>query len=445
MSNADQEIYPRATPPARSRVSDAIIVSSMIIVSLAFATGLGINGGFGIGPSIIGGLGLFVLSMLIHTIVRRVQSLTLERVHPAEPDESGEVSLELDRTDAPRRSVVAGEGDLGHGWGEPEAVNDLVRQLTTELQNVPDGASSTASPRAAPSPLPHGETSRPMATNARPLGQELPATATDRPQRNVPPRTPVPPIARQPREDLAEVVRRAYEAEGIEIHLQPVMSLGNRRAQLYESFPRLRDGRGGLIRPETYARACTDAALLAGIERLAFRRTVQILGRLVERGKQRPIFCPLSAEALRDGTFLRAFHETLKAGPALASNLIFELSEADLARLGPAERDAIHALANAGFRFSLQDVMQLDMAAIGDLPIAFVKLLPIALHGQPGHAAGLVARVRSIGAEPVVDGVEGDHDISVAQALGIVLGQGGFLSEPRPLKADVVGEFRTGT
>ena len=37
------------------------------------------------------------------------------------------------------------------------------------------------------------------------------------------------------------------------------------------------------------------------------------------------------------------------------------------------------------------------------------------------------------------------HADAVAQALGIVLGQGGFLSEPRPLKAEVIGEARTGT
>jgi EAL domain-containing protein (putative c-di-GMP-specific phosphodiesterase class I) len=135
----------------------------------------------------------------------------------------------------------------------------------------------------------------------------------------------------------------------------------------------------------------------------------------------------------------------LKAGPALASNLIFGLAEGDLPRLGPAEREAVHALANAGFRFSLQDVMQLDMAVIGDLPVAFVKLMPIALSGQPGHAAGLVGRARSIGAEPVIDGVQDDRDLAIAQALGIVLGQGGYLSEPRPLKADVIGDMRTGT
>jgi cyclic-di-GMP phosphodiesterase TipF (flagellum assembly factor) len=223
------------------------------------------------------------------------------------------------------------------------------------------------------------------------------------------------------------------------------MTLSDRRAQLYEAFPRLRDGQGGLLKPEAYHRAAAEAGLTTDIERLAFRRTVQILRRLIERGKQRPMFCPLSADSLRDGTFLRAFHETLKAGPALAANLVFDFSEAGLTRLGPAERDAIHALANAGFRFSIKDVVQLDMAAIGDLPIGFVKLLPIALTGQPGHAAGMVARVRSIGAEPIVDGVHDERDVAVAQALGIVLGQGGFLSEPRPLKAEVIGEARTGT
>ncbi len=443
MPNANRETFLRDAPPRPSRARDLVIVISMAIVSLAFGAGLLVNGGFGFGPSIIGGLGLFVLSMFIHTMMRRLQSLSSHAHEQSDADlamEEAEVSIALH----PEAQVSGGtanaklgapEDDVAHGWGEPESVNDLVRQLATELQKSPEPVPASAS-RAQPA--------RPMPKPAEPLAADPPPPVLERAQpRPVPSRAPAPPAAA--REDLAEVLRRAVSAEDIEIHLQPVMTLADRRTQLYEAFPRVRDGRGGLIRPEIYQRPAAVTGLLADIDRMAFRRTVQILGRLIERGKQRPMFTPLAADALRDGTFLRAFHETLKAGPAFAANLVFELPEADLSRLGPSERDAIHALANAGFRFSLQDVVQLDMGLIGDLPIAFVKLLPIAISGQPGHAAGLVARIRSIGAEPVVDNVQDERDIAVAQALGIVLGQGGFLSEPRPLKADVVGDARTGT
>ena len=441
MPNASRETFLRDAPPRQSRARDLVIVISMAIVSIAFGAGLLVNGGFGFGPSIIGGLGLFVLSMFIHTMMRRLQSLSS---HTHEESAAGGPAAEADVSIAlhPEAQIsggavaarpVAPEDDVAHGWGEPDSVNDLVRQLATELQKSPESP-----------PAPRTQPARPMPKAAEPLGSDPPPPALERSQqRSIPPRAPVAPAAQ--REDLTDVLRRAVPAEDIEIHLQPVMTLGDRRTQLYEAFPRVRDGRGGLIRPETYQRPAAVAGLLADIDRMAFRRTVQILGRLIERSKQRPIFTPLAADALRDGTFLRAFHETLKAGPAFAANLIFELPESDLGRLGPSERDAIHALANAGFRFSLQDVVQLDMELIGDLPIAFVKLLPIAISGQPGHAAGLVARVRSIGAEPVVDNVQDERDIAVAQALGIVLGQGSFLSEPRPLKADVVGDARTWT
>lgn len=444
MPNASRETFLRDAPPRPSRVRDLVIVSSMAIVSVAFGAGLLVNGGFGFGPSIIGGLGLFVLSMLIHTMMRRLQSLSSHAHDESDAGQPEEEDAEASIALHPDSQVSGGtangkpgafEDDVAHGWGEPESVNDLVRQLATELQK---------SPEQQPAPTSRAQPARPMPMPAEPLGSDLPPPGLERaPQRPMPPRAPAPPAAA--REDITEVLRRAVSAEDIEIHLQPVMTLADRRTQLYEAFPRVRDGHGGLIRPDTYQRPAAVAGLLADIDRVAFRRTVQILGRLIERGKQRPMFTPLAADALRDGTFLRAFHETLKAGPAFAANLIFELPESDLGRLGPSERDAIHALANAGFRFSLQDVVQLDMGLIGDLPIAFVKLLPIAISGQPGHAAGLVARVRSIGAEPVVDNVQDEREIAVAQALGIVLGQGGFLSEPRPLKADVVGEARTGT
>ncbi len=443
MSHAEHDETFKAPPPVARRRGDILIVLSMAIVAVAFGAGLLVHGGFGFGPSLIGALSLFVLSMFLHTMMRR-----LERVAPqaaAEPAQSFEDHAGASPAQsAPDAGLRADE----HGWGEPQAVNDLVRQLATELKRSPESAPM---PPPVPKAAPRAEAARPMPAPARPLASELPPVAAERvnarpappPQRPV--AHPAAPVAPVTREGLDAVLARAVETEDVEIHLQPVMTLADRRTHLYEAHPRVRDGRGGLIRPEVYGRVAFETGLAAGVERVASRRTVQILSRLIERGKQRPMFTAISAETLRDGTFLRAIHETLKSGPTLPANLILEMPEASLAALGPAERDAIHALASAGFRFALQDVLQLDMQALGDLPITFVKLAPAVLRGQPGAAAGLVARVRSIGAEPVVDGVSEDHDIAVAQALGIVLGQGALLSEPRPLKADVVGDIRTGT
>ncbi|MFO1170731.1 MAG: EAL domain-containing protein [Hyphomicrobiaceae bacterium] len=442
MSHAEHDETFKAPPPVARRRGDILIVLSMAIVAVAFGAGLLVHGGFGFGPSLIGGLSLFVLSMFLHTMMRRLDKVA--------PEVEAETAQGFD-VDAPAATQgdpdTAARGD-DHGWGEPQAVNDLVRQLATELKRSPESAPV---PPPLPKAAPRAEAARPMPAPARPLASELPPVAAERvnarpappPQRPV--AQPVAPVAPVAREGLDAVLARAVETEDVEIHLQPVMTLADRRTHLYEAHPRVRDGRGGLIRPEVYGRVAFETGLAAGIERVAFRRTVQILSRLIERGKQRPMFTAISAETLRDGTFLRAIHETLKSGPMLPANLILEMPEASLAALGPAERDAVHALASAGFRFALQDVLQLDMQALGDLPIAFVKLAPAVLKGQPGAAAGLVARVRSIGAEPVVDGVAEDHDIAVAQALGIVLGQGSLLSEPRPLKADVVGDIRTGT
>ncbi|MEZ5925613.1 MAG: EAL domain-containing protein [Hyphomicrobiaceae bacterium] len=456
MPNAGRDTTPRDDAPDQSRWRNLAIVASMAVVSLAFGAGLLVNGGFGLGPSIIGGLGLFVLAMLLHTILRRLRDLSRSQRRARMAGEPATAAAEAYAVDDRELGYDSGPADFAttrdedagaHGWGEPAAVNDLVRQLATELRKAPDEPASAPSKALASPPSAGVKTPpvRPMPIPAPPLESTATQVAVERAApRPAPPRAPMPPQATR-RDDVAEIVRRAIEGQDMEIHLQPVMSLNDRRVHLYEAFPRLRDSRGGLVKPEAYARAAADLGLATDLERVAFQRMAQILARLIERGKQKPMFVPLSADALRDGTFLRAFHETLKAGPSFAANLVFELPESDVGRLGPAERDAIRALANAGFRFSLQDVVQLDMELIGDLPIAFVKLLPIALSGAPGSAAGLVARVRSMEAEPVVDGVQSDNDVAVARALGIVLGQGSLLSEPRPLKAEVIGTTRTGT
>ena len=263
MSNADRDSYLKGSPPGRSRARDLVIVVSMALVSIAFGAGLLVNGGFGLGPSVIGGLGLFVLLMFMHTIMRRLQTLSSERGASGAASETSDAAMTLDHGSPPagERRAAAGSpavaaDDGEHGWGEPAAVNDLVRQLATELKKAPDTVMPAAVAPIPPPPIdPRAETARPMPAPARPLASaRTPSPVERQASRPVPPRAPVSPVA-VAREDIIEVVQRAIETEDIEIHLQPVMSLADRRTQLYEAFPRIRDGNGGFIRPETYARS----------------------------------------------------------------------------------------------------------------------------------------------------------------------------------------------
>lgn len=239
-----------------------------------------------------------------------------------------------------------------------------------------------------------------------------------------------------PRAALA-AVREALKQDRIELVLQPIVSLPQRRRRFFECFSRLRDAEGRLLLPEAYIPVAERAGLMSAIDNMLLLRCIQLVRRIQKRGERLGFVCNLSPHTLQDPDFFGDFVDYLDANAELASSLVFEMAQADFAALAPEAEAYLSRLWHLGARLSVDSVHDLafDPAKLTARHVDLVKIPARALLGRPGEeVARLRARMAQAEIDLVVEKIESDEQLVELLELGIDFGQGYLFGEPRPAK-----------
>ena len=97
-------------------------------------------------------------------------------------------------------------------------------------------------------------------------------------------------------------------------------------------------------------------------------RSVQVLRRLMVRNKDVGVFCNVAAATLSSPANFAQCLDFLESSRAVASSLIFEFKQAAFRGFGAVEREHLAALAQRGYRFSIDHVTDLRMERIPERP-----------------------------------------------------------------------------
>ncbi|WP_309644798.1 EAL domain-containing protein [Phenylobacterium sp.] len=242
----------------------------------------------------------------------------------------------------------------------------------------------------------------------------------------------------------------------VDLYLQPIVGLPQRRTVFYESYSRLRDETGRVMMPAEYLTVAEPEGLMTSIDNLLLFRCVQIVRRLAKQDRKVGIFCNVSTSSLADETFFPQFLELLAANRDLAGALIFELGQAAFDARGSVEARNMGKLAELGFRFSLDKVIDLDID-FQDLARSDVKFLKVSaqvlldeltetddglvLRSMPDLAAqDFASLTRRYGVDLIAEKVESERQIVDILELDIQYGQGHLFGEPRPIRDAVLAE-----
>ncbi|THD77270.1 MAG: EAL domain-containing protein [Phenylobacterium sp.] len=261
---------------------------------------------------------------------------------------------------------------------------------------------------------------------------------------------------RQQTSALFETVREALAENRVDLYLQPIVGLPQRKTVFYESFSRLRDETGRVMMPAEYLAVAEPAGLMTAIDNLLLFRCVQIVRRLAKQDRRIGIFCNVSMASLGDESFFPQFLELLTANRDLAGALIFEVGQAAFESRGSIEARNMGKLADLGFRFSLDKVVDLDLD-LQDLTRSDVKFIKVAaqflldemtevngrliLRSLPDLAAeDFAALTRRYGVEVIAEKVEAERQVVDVLDLGITYGQGHLFGEPRAIRDAVLAE-----
>lgn len=252
-----------------------------------------------------------------------------------------------------------------------------------------------------------------------------------------------------------ELIRDALDANRVDLYLQPVVGLPQRRTYFYEGFTRLRDDKGNVVTPAGFLKAAEEHGLIAEVDNLLLLRCVQIVRKLTKSDRRIGIFCNISIRSLTDEEFFPPFLDFLRRNSDLANSLIFEMPQAAFdARSAVAARHMAR-LADYGFRFSIDQVsnLNLDLAELQRANVRFAKVeglrlievanghMPVAGR-EPGtiapeDIAGLFARY---GVDIIAEKIETEAMVVEILDLDIAYGQGHLFGAPRPVRDDVLSD-----
>jgi cyclic-di-GMP phosphodiesterase TipF (flagellum assembly factor) len=259
-----------------------------------------------------------------------------------------------------------------------------------------------------------------------------------------------------PRAALLETVREALADNRVDLYLQPVVSLPQRRTVFYESFSRLRDETGRVMMPAEYLAVAEHEGLVSAIDNLLLFRCVQIVRRLAKQDRKVGIFCNIALTSLADEVFFPQFLDFLAQNKDLHGALIFELGQAAFRQRGSVEARNMAKLADLGFQFSIDKVMDLELD-FQDLQRADVKFLKIGaetlleqlleVDGQQTlkamrdiNAADFADLTRRYGVEIIAEKVENERQVIDVLELNIGYGQGHLFGQPRAIREAVLAE-----
>lgn len=248
---------------------------------------------------------------------------------------------------------------------------------------------------------------------------------------------------------LLGIVKEAVEANRLELHLQPVVTLPQRRISFYECFTRLRDANGGIIMPGEFLRVAEPSGLVGEIDNMLLLKCVQLARRMIKRDRKISMFCNLSPTSLGDEKFFMQFVDFLRDNRDLAGSIIFELPREAFDRLGITAERNMGRLFDLGFRFSIDrcDAIDLDLRKLERMGVRYVKIAGETLVRQLMHegarpitglnrefeAADVASLFARYGVDLIADRVENERTIVELLELDLGFAQGNLFGAPKPL------------
>jgi cyclic-di-GMP phosphodiesterase TipF (flagellum assembly factor) len=253
-----------------------------------------------------------------------------------------------------------------------------------------------------------------------------------------------------------DLVREALLDNRVELHLQPIVQLPQRKTAFYEGFTRLKDANGRMILPQEFIPAAEQAGLMSSIDNVLLFRCVQIVRKLMKQDRRIGIFCNLMPSALADDSFFPQFLDFMRENRDLAGSVIFEIPLAAYDERSSIEARAMGKLVDLGFRFSIDKVTTaaLDLPDLERSGVRYVKISSRVLSDQVLHgnvrprsaltreiaAADIAAVFQRYGIDIIAERIENEEEVLEVLDLDVPYGQGHLFGAPRAIKESLMEE-----
>lgn len=242
------------------------------------------------------------------------------------------------------------------------------------------------------------------------------------------------------------VILSAFQAGGLEVHLQPIVALPQRKTVGYEALARLRLPDGSLLMPAEFIAGLERSEQGANLDAQVLTQVLAISGHINAKAQDQFISLNLSAGTWAEARALGSIARAMEAFRLQATRIVIEIPQRTWRSLDPSRLGIIGGMAANGVRFAIDQVSDLrfDPAALSDRGVCFIKT-PAALLAslnEPTSSLDIAATdfaqlLRRAGIELIGERAETDRLVADLIDLDIRLAQGFAISQPRPIKPEV--------
>ena len=411
-------------------ITHALLYIGYALISVVVGLALQRVGGEGLGAAFLGGIGLFCACAVTHAGIaasaaasragaaeKRIKG-DMERLRSAHREISADldaVQTRLDQVEAHTAFAAPGHPQIEAPQGGAPLELKLIDQIVDKLGAAMDARLQRIE----------------AAGNVAAIG---------------------PQAARGP----MDLVREALLENRVELHLQPIVQLPQRKTAYYEGFTRLKDATGRLILPQEFMPAAEEAGLMTTIDNVLLFRCVQIVRKLMKQDRRIGIFCNISPAALADEHFFPQFYDFMRENRDLAGSVIFEITQAAFEGRTSVEARAMAKLVDLGFRFSIDKVnnVEIDLPDLERSGVRYLKIAARTLTDQIVRgglrprsaitreiaATDIAAVFQRYGVDLIAERIESEELVLEALDLDAPYGQGHLFGAPRPIKESLLEE-----
>ena len=239
---------------------------------------------------------------------------------------------------------------------------------------------------------------------------------------------------------LAADLRRAIEAEEIEVYFQPKVTLAGRRVVGVECLARWEHPTHGYVPPTEFVAVAERTGQLGRLTELVLHEGLRRCRDWIDAGRPLAVAVNISPRTLMDLAFPARVGDLLREHDVPADLLTLEITEDGM--VGETERPlpALRKLEEMGVRLAVDDfgTGYSSLSYLRSLPVHEVKIDQSFVQGMatdPGDLAivkAVVDLARHFGLTAVAEGVESELTLSLLEGVGCDVGQGYLFSRPLP-------------
>ncbi len=426
------------------RISAMFIAFCMVLISGSVGAVLYLAFGLNGASSAIAALALLTSLALYNTVTARVHDRTdvgdqiadLSRGTADLARQVAEIARRLNALESRVEGSAAKPRAADPLTTEMSELGELVRQLAetvaaheNELRNP-----RSPSPAASPSPQPADAA---LTADRGDIGAPDPKffiSGTGR-------------FRGMSRDNIIATISSAVEANRIDLYLQPIVTLPQRKVRYYEAMSRLRTSDGDVVPADDFLSHAESGGMMPKIDNLLLFRCVQVVRRLLLKNRDVGLFCNISVTTLSDPTFFQQFLEFMEANRVLAPAMLFEFKQSAFRDFGAIENESLAALAERGFRFSMDHVTDLHMEPkdLAERGFRFIKVpAKLLLNRTSGahsdiHPADLSDLLARSNIDLIAERIESESAVIDLLDYDVKFGQGFLFSPPRPVRAEALG------